>query len=52
MTRTMDGVAVRSIIAEMDRAGTKASARKAMARLALSRSNLTDCGRAEWEKIS
>lgn len=48
--RTMDGKAVREIREDMDRANTKPAARKALARAALARNNLTDCGRREWEK--
>lgn len=50
MTRTMNAAAVAKIRKEMDKARTSAAARVAMARLALSRNNLTACGKAEWEK--
>jgi len=50
MARIMDGEAVREIRREMDRAKTAKSARQTMARHALRRANLTDGGRAEWEK--
>ncbi len=50
MTRIMDADAVREIRAEMDKWRTSKKARQAMARAALSRDNVTDCGRAEWEK--
>ena len=50
MTRIMNAAAVAAIRAEMDKANTNKKARQAMARAALSRPNLTDCGRAEWEK--
>lgn len=50
MTRTMDAAAVAEIRAEMTRAKTSSKARAALAKLALSRDNLTKCGRAEWQK--
>jgi hypothetical protein len=50
MTKQMDATAVSQIRSEMDAAKTAKSARKAMAKLALSRNNLTECGRAEWKK--
>lgn len=50
MGKLMNAVAVAEIRAEMDAARTAKSARKSMAKLALVRANLTDCGRAEWEK--
>jgi len=48
--KIMDAKSVSQIRSEMDAAKTAKSARKAMARLALSRNNLTPCGRAEWQK--
>ena len=50
MTKQMNATAVAQIRSEMDKAKTAKGARKAMAKLALSRNNLTDCGRAEWQK--
>jgi len=50
MTKQMDATAVAQIRSEMDKAKTAKGARKAMAKLALTRNNLTDCGRAEWQK--
>ena len=50
MTKTMNAAAVAQIRQQMDKANTAKGARKAMAKLALSRNNLTDCGRAEWQK--
>jgi hypothetical protein len=50
MTRTINAAAVSEICAEMDKAKTTRAARSAMARLALSRTNLTPCGRTQWEK--
>ena len=50
MTKQMNATAVSQIRREMDAAKTSKGARKAMAKLALTRNNLTDCGRAEWQK--
>ena len=50
MTKQMNAAAVAKIRRDMDTAKTAKSARKAMAKLALTRNNLTDCGRAEWQK--
>jgi uncharacterized protein with beta-barrel porin domain len=50
MTKQMNAAAVSQIRSEMDKAKTSKGARKAMAKLALSRNNLTECGRAEWQK--
>jgi len=50
MTKQMNAQAVAQIRSEMDVAKTSKGARKAMAKLALIRNNLTDCGRAEWQK--
>lgn len=50
MPRIMDAAAVAEIRREMDEAKTNPKARRALARAALSRTNLTACGRAEWEK--
>lgn len=50
MTKTMDAKAVVEIRREMDKANTAKNARKRLAELALKRNNLTDCGRAEWQK--
>jgi hypothetical protein len=50
MTKQMNATAVAQIRSQMDAAKTSKGARKAMAKLALSRNNLTDCGRAEWQK--
>lgn len=48
--KTMDAAAVAHIRREMDAAKTSKNARKRLAELALTRPNLTDCGRAEWQK--
>lgn len=50
MTKQMNATAVAQIRSEMDKAKTAKNARRAMAKLALTRNNLTDCGRAEWQK--
>jgi predicted 2-oxoglutarate/Fe(II)-dependent dioxygenase YbiX len=50
MTKQMNATAVAQIRSQMDAAKTANGARKAMAKLALTRNNLTDCGRAEWLK--
>jgi hypothetical protein len=50
MARIMDAAAVAEVRAEMDKARTNAKARRRLAEVALSRPNLTPCGRAEWEK--
>jgi hypothetical protein len=47
---TMNSVAVSKIRREMDSAKTSKKARIAMAKLALTRNNLTICGRIEWQK--
>lgn len=48
--RIMDGPAVAEIRREMDKAKTSKKARQSLAIHALSRNNVTDCGRAEWQK--
>jgi len=48
--KIMNRAAVQEIRREMDAAKTGKAARQKMARLALSRPNLTACGREEWER--
>ena len=50
MTKQMNATAVSEIRREMDKAKTAKNARRRLAELALKRNNLTDCGRAEWQK--
>jgi hypothetical protein len=50
MRRLMNRAAVAQIREEMDATGTQRNARKALAKAALSRANLTPCGREEWSK--
>lgn len=47
MARIMNGAAVANIRKEMDTAKTAKNARRKLAEIALSRDNLTACGRAE-----
>lgn len=50
MSKQMNANAVAQIRSEMDKAKTAKNARRRLAELALKRNNLTDCGRAEWQK--
>ena len=49
MTRMMDAAAVREITDQMRRDTKSKTARIAMAKVALSRDNLTDDGRVVWQ---